>query len=56
MRVHVSFDLYLPENMTPAQIDQWLYYELAGRAGTVASDNPMEGKPVQAQNIDWEER
>lgn len=57
-RIHVEFDLALPEDVTHAQIDEWLDYQL-GINGVLDLKNPLadvELRDNQVRNLDWDER
>lgn len=56
-RIHVEFDLVLPENVTHKQIDEWLNYQLG--FGVLDLKNPLadiELRDNQVRNLDWDER
>jgi hypothetical protein len=55
MRVHVSFNLYLPEGTSDQHVTEWLLFRL-GALPKLSPDNPLFSHPLKATEVDWEER
>lgn len=57
MRLHVSFDLYLPEDTPEDQMHEWLMFRL-GASSSIRAVNPLYNTPLEpvARSVEYEFR